>query len=63
MKATITSTMRIMTPEGPRRFTPGHEVEGETAAFAIEHGYGHASEAKAKPAPKNKAKPAPKTKD
>lgn len=64
MKATITSTMRVMTDDGMRRFTPGHQVEGKIATFAVENGYGRAdeAEAKAKPAPKNKAKPAPQVK-
>lgn len=52
--------MRVMTDDGMRRFTPGCQVEGEIAEFAVENGYGRAdgAEAKAKPAPKNKAKTA-----
>lgn len=46
-----------------RRYTPGAEVEGDAAAFAVKNGYGKEVVAqKAKRAPANKAKPEPKNK-
>lgn len=64
MKAKVTSSFRIREDHSTRKYTPGDVAEGESAAYAVNNGYGQAlPEEKAAPAPKNKAKKAaPKNK-
>jgi hypothetical protein len=62
MDVRITRTFRIMEKEGTRKYCPGEVAQGDTAAWALENGYGvpvdgpeGKTEKSRNGAPKNKA--------